>query len=164
MGDDVTEVGASSGPATGRRGSAVGRAPLELLRGWFAIPLWKRVLGALALGLLLAVAWPQAAPYVAFLGDLFVRAIRMLVAPIVLVTIAAGITSLGDPKRIGGIGGRTIGLFAFTTAIAVSVGMAVATLIRPGEGTPLGTAAPHPLGTPITPYEQLIGIIPHQRC
>ncbi len=129
-------------------------------RGWFAIPLWKRVLAALALGLLLGAVWPQAAPYVQFLGDLFVRAIRMLVVPIVLVTIAAGITTLGDPKRIGGIGGRTIGLFALTTAIAVSVGMAVASLIRPGEAAPLGTAAPHAMGVPPTPYEQLIGIIP----
>jgi Na+/H+-dicarboxylate symporter len=94
------------------------------------------------------------------MGDLFVRAIRMLVVPIVLVTIAAGITSLGDPKRIGGLGARTIGLFAFTTAIAVSVGMIVASLVRPGEGAPIGTAAPHALGTPPTPYEQLVGIIP----
>ena len=84
----------------------------------------------------------------------------MLVAPIVLVTIAAGITSLGDAKRIGGIGARTIVLFAFTTAIAVSVGMVVATLIRPGVGAALGSAAPHALGAPITPYEQLVGIIP----
>lgn len=133
---------------------------MRLLKGWFAIPLWKRVLGALALGLLFAVLWPEATPAVAFLGDLFVRAIRMLVAPIVLVTIAAGITALADPKRIGGLGGRTIGLFALTTAIAVSVGMAVATLIRPGEGVQLGTAVPHALGQPVTPYEQLIGIIP----
>jgi Na+/H+-dicarboxylate symporter len=133
---------------------------VSLLRAWIAIPLWKRVLGALALGLLFAAVWPQGTPYVQFMGDLFVRAIRMLVVPIVLVTIAAGITALGDPKRIGGIGGRTIALFAFTTAIAVSVGMAVATLIRPGEAAPLGTAAPHAIGTPPTPYEQLIGIVP----
>ena len=133
---------------------------MKWLKAWFAIPLWKRVLGALALGLLLALVWPQAAPYVAFLGDLFVRAIRMLVAPIVLVTIAAGITALGDARRIGGIGGKTIALFALTTAIAVSVGMAVATLIRPGEGAPLGTAEAHALGDPVTPYDQLVGIIP----
>ena len=69
----------------------------------------------------------------AFVGDLFVRAIRMLVAPIVLVTIAAGITALADPKRLGSLGGRTIALFAATTAIAVSVGMAVAMLVRPGN-------------------------------
>lgn len=131
-----------------------------MLSRWFAIALWKRVLGALVLGLIFALVWPEATPAVQFMGDLFVRAIRMLVAPIVLVTIAAGITSLADPKRLGGLGARTIGLFAFTTAIAVSVGMLVATLIQPGAGAPLGTAAPHALGEPVTPYQQLIGIIP----
>ena len=114
----------------------------------------------LVLGVILAFAWPAGAPYVQFIGDLFVRAIRMLVAPIVLVTIAAGITSLADPKQLGSLGARTIGLFAATTAIAVSVGMLVASLIRPGVGAPLGTAAPHALGAPVTPYDQLIGIVP----
>ena len=131
-----------------------------MLRGWFAIPLWKRVLGALALGLVFALVWPAGTKYVAFMGDLFVRAIRMLVAPIVLVTIASGITSLADPKRLGGLGARTIALFAATTAIAVSVGMGVASVIRPGVGAPLGSAAPHPLGPAVTPYDQLIGIVP----
>jgi Na+/H+-dicarboxylate symporter len=133
---------------------------MNALRAWFAIALWKRVLAALALGLAFAFAWPSATPYVAFLGDLFVRAIRMLVAPIVLVTIASGITTLADPKRLGSLGARTIGLFACTTFVAVSVGMLVATLVQPGVGAPLGTAAPHPLGPPVTPYDQLVGIIP----
>ncbi|HEX8302594.1 dicarboxylate/amino acid:cation symporter [Sphingomonas sp.] len=131
-----------------------------MLRAWFAIALWKRVLAALALGLIFALVWPSATPSVMFMGDLFVRAIRMLVAPIVLVTIASGITALADPKRLGSLGGRTIGLFAFTTAIAVSIGMLVATLVQPGVGAPLGTAAPHALGEAVTPYQQLIGIIP----
>jgi len=130
------------------------------LHRWFAIPLWQRVVGALILGVIFALVWPAGAPYVQFIGDLFVRAIRMLVAPIVLVTIAAGITSLADPRKLGSLGARTIGLFAATTAIAVSVGMLVATVIRPGAGAPLGTAAPHALGAPVTPYDQLIGIIP----
>jgi Na+/H+-dicarboxylate symporter len=133
---------------------------MSILRFWFAIPLWQRVVGALILGVVFALVWPAGAPYVQFIGDLFVRAIRMLVAPIVLVTIAAGITSLADPKKLGSLGARTIGLFAATTAIAVSVGMLVATMIRPGAGAPLGTAAPHALGAPVTPYDQLIGIIP----
>lgn len=127
---------------------------------WFAIPLWKRVLGALLLGLVFALVAPSATPYVQFLGDLFVRAIRMLVAPIVLVTIASGITALADPRRLGSLGGRTIGLFAATTALAVSIGMLVAALVRPGVGAPLGTAAPHALGVAVTPYQQLIGIVP----
>ncbi|MGK6321409.1 dicarboxylate/amino acid:cation symporter [Sphingomonas sp. DT-204] len=131
-----------------------------MIRAWFAIALWKRVLGGVALGLLLAFAWPEAAPSVAFMGELFVRAIRMLVAPIVLVTIASGITTLADPKRLGSLGGRTVGLFALTTFVAVSVGMLVASLVRPGAGAPLGTAAAHALGPAVTPYEQLIGIVP----
>ena len=118
------------------------------------------MVGGLILGLVFAFIWPAGTPAVAFVGDLFVRAIRMLVAPIVLVTIAAGITSLGDARRLGGIGVRTIAMFALTTAIAVSVGMAIGALVRPGVGAPLGTAAPHALGPPVTPYDQLIGIIP----
>src|SRR3546814_8406414 len=114
----------------------------------------------LFLGLLLAIVWPQAAPNVAVFGDLFVRAIRMLVAPIVLVTIAAGITSLADPKRLGPLGGRTVGLFALTTAIAVSIGMAVALIVEPGVAAPVGTAAPKALGDPVPLYDQLIGIVP----
>jgi Na+/H+-dicarboxylate symporter len=131
-----------------------------MLRRWIEVPLWKRVLWALALGLVFAFVWPEATPAVQFMGDLFVRAIRMLVVPIVLVTIAAGITALGDARRIGGLGGRTVALFALTTALAVSIGMAVASLVRPGVGAQLGRAAPHALGTPPTPYEQLIGIVP----
>jgi Na+/H+-dicarboxylate symporter len=130
------------------------------MRGWFAIPLWQRVLGGLVLGLVLALVWPEAAPKVAFLGDLFIRAIRMLVAPIVLVTIAAGITSLADPKRLGTLGGRAVGLFAAMTFVAVTVGMAVAMLVRPGVGAPIGSAVPKPLGAPVAMYDQLVGIVP----
>ncbi|WP_260928803.1 dicarboxylate/amino acid:cation symporter [Novosphingobium sp. 9] len=133
---------------------------MALVHRWFAIPLWKRVLGALAAGLLLALLAPQTAPWFTVFGDLFVRAIRMLVAPIVLVTIASGITTLADPKKLGSVGGRTVGLFALTTALAVAVGMLVATIFRPGEAAPLGHAAPHALGTPVSAYDQLVGIVP----
>jgi Na+/H+-dicarboxylate symporter len=130
------------------------------MRFWFAIPLWQRVLAALVLGVAFALVWPAATPHVQVIGELFVRAIRMLIAPIVLVTIAAGITSLADPRQLGGLGARTIGLFAATTAVAVSVGMLVASIIRPGVGAPLGTATAHALGPAVTPYDQLIGIVP----
>ncbi|ODP36968.1 dicarboxylate/amino acid:cation symporter [Sphingomonas turrisvirgatae] len=130
------------------------------MRRWFAIPLWKRVLAGLALGVLLGALWPAAAPSIMIFGDLFVRGIRMLVAPIVLVTIAAGITSLGDPARLGPLGIRTVGLFAMTTAVAVSIGMCIATLIRPGEGAPIAGVVAKSLGTPVTLYDQIVGIVP----
>jgi Na+/H+-dicarboxylate symporter len=131
-----------------------------LLRGWFAIPLWKRVLAGLALGVIVGLVWPAHAPQVAFLGDIFVRLIKMLVAPIVFVTITAGVTSLGDPKRLGSLGGRTIGLFLCTTVVAVSIGMAVGSLLHPGVGANLGGAIPKALGATKSVGEQLIGIVP----
>lgn len=131
-----------------------------LLRGWFAIALWKRVMAGLVLGVLVGLAWPAAAPQIAFLGEIFVRLIKMLVAPIVFVTITAGVTSLGDPRRLGSLGGRTILLFLCTTVIAVALGMTVAALLHPGVGANIGGAVPKALGATKTVGEQLIGIVP----
>jgi Na+/H+-dicarboxylate symporter len=129
-------------------------------RGWFAVPLWQRVMAGLVLGVIVGIAWPATAPQVAFLGDVFVRLIKMLVAPIVFVTITAGVTSLGEPKRLGSLGGRTIGLFLCTTVTAVTIGMAVASLLHPGVGAKIAGAVPKALGVTKTVGEQLIGIVP----
>ena len=133
---------------------------MSLWRTWFAIPLWQRVLAGLALGVLLGLAWPAAAPSVGVVGDVFVRLIRMLVVPIVFVTIASGVTALGDPQRLGSVGARTVGLFAATTFIAVSLGIGIALLLQPGIGANLGAVVPRPLGDVKSTYDQLVGIVP----
>ncbi|MCP8892509.1 dicarboxylate/amino acid:cation symporter [Sphingomonas faeni] len=133
---------------------------MRLLGAWFAIPLWQRVVGGLVLGVALGVLWPEGAASIKLVGDLFVRLIKMLVVPVVLVTIAAGIASLGDPRRLGSIGGRTVAWFALTTLIAVSIGMAFGLLIRPGDGIALAGIAPHLLGPAVSPADQLLGIVP----
>ena len=130
------------------------------MRGWFAIPLWKRVVGALLLGIAIGLLWPAGAVAIKIIGDLFVRLIKMLVVPVVLITIAAGIASLGDPRRLGGIGGRTVALFALTTLVAVSIGMGMGLLLQPGAGIALAGIAPHVLGPAVTPADQLLGIVP----
>ncbi|GGE72096.1 dicarboxylate/amino acid:cation symporter [Sphingomonas prati] len=133
---------------------------MRLLRGWFTIPLWKRVVAGLLIGIALGLLWPAGAAAIRLVGDLFVRLIKMLVVPVVLVTIAAGISSLGDPRRLGSIGGRTVGWFAFTTLLAVSIGMTFGLVLRPGEGIALAGIAPHVLGPPVSPADQLLGIVP----
>lgn len=133
---------------------------MRLIRGWFAIPLWRRVVGGLVLGVALGLLWPEAAGAIRLVGELFVRLIKMLVVPVVLVTISAGIATLGDPRRLGSIGLRTVGLFAATTLVAVSIGMAAGLLLRPGAGMSLGGVVPHPLGAAVTPAEQLLSIVP----
>lgn len=62
---------------------------MKLVRGWFAIPLWKRVVAGLVLGVVLGALSPDGAAAIKLIGDLFVRLIKMLVVPVVLVTIAA---------------------------------------------------------------------------
>ncbi len=129
-------------------------------RRWFAVPLWQRVLGAMVIGVALGLAWPAAASALAIIGELFVRLIRMLVVPIVFISIASGVTALADPRKLGSVGARTIGLFAFTTFCAVSIGIAVGLLIQPGAGAALGSAVPHALGEAKSLHDQLVGIIP----
>ncbi|WP_454280626.1 dicarboxylate/amino acid:cation symporter [Sphingomonas sp. Marseille-Q8236] len=133
---------------------------MRLIRGWFAIPLWQRVVGGLVLGVVIGLFWPEGAGAIRLVGELFVRLIKMLVVPVVLVTIAAGIATLGDPSRLGSIGVRTVGLFAATTLVAVSIGMAAGLILRPGVAMPLGDVVPHPLGPAVTPAEQLLSIVP----
>jgi Na+/H+-dicarboxylate symporter len=131
-----------------------------MIRRWFIIPLWLRVLGGLLVGVLTGLFWPAAIPWIGAVGELFVRLIRMLVVPIVFVSIASGVTALADPRRLGSVGGRTVLLFAFTTACAVSIGMVLGLLIEPGIGTALGKAVPHALGEAKSLHDQLIGIVP----
>lgn len=133
---------------------------MTILRAWFCIALWKRVLGGLAVGIVIGLLLPGVAPWIAFVGEIFMRLIRMLVVPIVFITIASGVTALGDPKRLGAIGGRAVGLFAATTVIAVLLGMTIALLVGPGVGAKLASVTAHPLGTAKSVHDQLIGIIP----
>lgn len=67
-------------------------------------------------------------------GQLFLTALRMIIVPLVLASVIMGITSLGDVRRIGGVGLRTIGYYALTTALAVLLGVILVVAIEPGEG------------------------------
>jgi Na+/H+-dicarboxylate symporter len=67
-------------------------------------------------------------------GDAFVRLIKMLIIPLIATTLVAGVTAMGDPKRLGSLGARTIGLYLLTTLFAVSLGLTMGTLLRPGAG------------------------------
>lgn len=130
------------------------------LRRWQALALWRRVVVGLVAGVALGLLAPSATVYIAFLGDLFVRLIRMLVVPIVFISLASGVTALADPRRLGAVGVRTIALFAATTFCAVAIGMAAGLVIQPGLGAAIGTGEAFALGEPVPVYDQLMGIVP----
>ncbi|WP_408008685.1 dicarboxylate/amino acid:cation symporter [Pseudalkalibacillus sp. A8] len=67
-------------------------------------------------------------------GTIFLNLIKMLVVPIVFFSIALGAAGIGDPKKLGRIGGKTIGYFLITTTVAIVIGLGLAYLIQPGAG------------------------------
>lgn len=104
------------------------------MKAWFAIPLWQRVVAALVLGLVVGLFWGPGAESIKWIGDLFIRAIRMLVVPLIFFSLVAGVVSIGDLKKLGGIGGRAVGIFLFTGLVAVLLGLLLGIIIQPGAG------------------------------
>ncbi len=69
----------------------------------------------------------------AFIGDLFIRALRFIAVPLVLFSLIVGASSLNDLKKLSRIGGKTIGIYLCTTAVAVTVGLLLVNVVQPGR-------------------------------
>ncbi len=132
----------------------------SLISRWFNTPLWKRILLALVLGAIVGVIWGEGAQSIRWIGDLFIRAIQMVVVPLVFITIVAGVVSMGDPKRLGSLGIKTLSLYMVTTLIAITIGLTLAALIQPGVGVDMSAAVPGTLQQPISFRDQLMRIVP----
>lgn len=121
-----------------------------MFQKWQSITLWKRVLIGLFVGMAIgltmrwglgidtakAVANTAVKPF----GDAFVRLIKMLIIPLISTTLVAGVTAMGDPKKLGTLGARTIGMYLVTTFFAVNLGLLVGTVFHPGTGVDYETA------------------------
>lgn len=79
-------------------------------------------------------------PFFQFVGDLFIKLIKMIVVPLVFFCIIDAALSLGDIKKLWSIGVKTIVWFLATGAISATIGLILANLIKPGKGLMLGTA------------------------
>lgn len=93
-----------------------------------------RVLVAIAIGVILGVVAPGTAKAMRPLGDTFVNLVKMVIAPIVFLTIVLGIATLGDLKRVGRVGGKALVYFEVVTTFALAIGLVVVNFIRPGAG------------------------------
>ena len=90
------------------------------------------IVSGIVAGTILGGTWPEAGHSVAFLGELFLKALFVLVVPLVMSSIIVGVTSLGDVRRLGPLGGRAVLYFMTTTGIAVVIGLVLVLLIQPG--------------------------------
>ena len=118
---------------------------------WFEIKLWKRVFLGLALGVAFGLAAVQflgaeqgeaLLTDIKIVGDIFIAMIRLVIIPLIFMTLVAGVLALGDPAKLGTIGLKTILLYLATTFFANIIGLTMGSIFRPGEGVDLGGAEP----------------------
>ena len=100
------------------------------------------ILGAIILATLTGGFLPELAAETEILGEMFLNALKMIVVPLVMLSIMVGITNLGDIRSLGPIGGRTVLYYIATTSIAVVVGMVLVNIVAPGEGLSQGERHP----------------------
>ena len=85
------------------------------------------------------VAWPSVETVFKPLGDFFIKLVKMMIAPIIFCTVVHGIASMGDLKKLGRIGFKTLLYFEIVSTLALVVGLVVVNALKPGEGfTPQG--------------------------
>lgn len=93
-----------------------------------------RVLVAISLGILVGHFFPDTAAKLKPLGDLFINLIKMVIAPIIFLTIVLGISNMGDLKKVGRVGGKALLYFEVVTTLALVIGLVLANWLRPGDG------------------------------
>jgi Na+/H+-dicarboxylate symporter len=102
------------------------------------------ILGALVLGILVGYACNVGAPtpaaakeiasYFNVITDIFLRLIKMIIAPLVFATLVAGLANIGDSKTVGRIGTKAVGWFIGASLVSLLIGLVVANLMQPGVG------------------------------
>lgn len=133
---------------------------------------WKILIG-IALGVCTGIVlsritpYENWSPYIKWAGDMFLRALRMIVIPLVFTSIAMGVAGMGDSASLGRIAGKTIGYYVATTLVAAVIGLTLVNLVKPGVGAdiPLDETASS-VGTlassaeEVSFIDQLVNIIP----
>ncbi|MBV7265968.1 dicarboxylate/amino acid:cation symporter [Erythrobacter ani] len=133
-----------------------------MLKTWFNIPLWQRVIGALILGVIVGRLWGPDATSIKIIGDVFIAFIKMLVVPLIFFSLVAGVASIGDLRKLGSVGWRALLLFVVSGQLAVWLGLALGTFVAPGAGVDTSAiqmgAVPEPNET--TFNDMILGMIP----
>jgi len=123
--------------------------------------LWQKIIIGMVLGVITGLIAGEKAVYIKPLGTMFINLIKMLIVPLIFVSLVVGVISMGnDVKKMGIIGAKTLALYLFTTAIAVTIGLLFGTLFSPGKGvdiSSIGTVSAKPFPGFI---ETLVNLVP----
>lgn len=100
---------------------------------WYRI-LYVQVLIAIALGVLIGYFYPDLGKALKPLGDGFIALIKMMIAPVIFCTVVHGISSMGDLKRVGRVGLKSLIYFETVSTVALAIGLLVGEILQPGHG------------------------------
>jgi aerobic C4-dicarboxylate transport protein len=106
--------------------------------------LYFRVIVGIIAGVLVGFFFPAFAQSMKPLGDGFIKLIRMMIAPIIFLTVVVGIANIGDSRRLGRVAAKSLIYFEVVSTLALGIGLGVATLFHPGRGMNID---PHTLDT-----------------
>ncbi|KTS04337.1 C4-dicarboxylate ABC transporter [Methylobacterium radiotolerans] len=96
--------------------------------------LFGQVVAALMIGILVGRLWPDFAVTLKPLGDVFIKLIKMVVAPLVFGVVVHGIVGTGDLRKVGRVGLKSLIYFEVVTTIALTLGLVLAYVVAPGHG------------------------------
>ncbi len=116
-----------------------------------------QVLIAIVLGIIVGATFPEFGAKLKILADIFIKLIKMLIAPIIFLTVVIGIGSMGDVKKVGKIGGKALIYFEIVSTFALAIGLIVVNIVQPGKG--FNTAAAN--GADVSQYTEAAAATEH---
>jgi len=102
------------------------------------IKLHWQILIALVLAVLFGYFIPQGVKYVAWMGEIFLTSLKMVIIPLILSSIISGVTSMGSGNNLGRMGAKTMLYYLSTSTLAIVTGLIMVNLIKPGVGVEMG--------------------------
>ncbi len=129
---------------------------------WGRLVLWQKILIGLVAGLIVGtlVGEEIATTWLKPIGSLFINLIKMLIVPLIFSSLVVGLCSMDDIKRMGRIGVKTFVIYLCTTAIAITLGLTIGTILQPGVGVDLAGAVAMEAKQGPSFVETLLGIVP----
>ncbi len=104
----------------------------------FKLKLHWQILIAFILAILCGLFLTPYVKYVTWIGDLFLRALKMIIVPLILTSIISGVANIGGASNLGKLGLKTLTYYLITSLLAILIGLTLVNLIQPGMGADLG--------------------------
>ncbi len=131
-----------------------------MIARWRALSLGTRILIAMIVGGAIGYWVGEPATAVQPIGDAFIRLLIMAAIPLVFFNLLAGITSLDDLRTLGRLAGKIVSYYLVTTTAALTLGLASAHVLRPGDGMQLTAEVGTDVGSPPRVVDVLLDLIP----